>query len=135
MRPIRMNRLYHISCLLVAQLAVPSSVLAGDALGGDTASYFRMIWGLLVVLGIILVLYGIVRKRFSLLSPSPGGNIKILEIKPMMGKKALCLVEVKGQEFLLGISGETISHIATLNPPTKPSFAATLQATEVPPQL
>ena len=134
MRPIQTYRLYHIPYLFTAQLAVPSLVYAGDALGTtDTTNYFRMIWGLLVVLGIILVLYGIVRKRFSLLSSSPGGNIKILEIKPMMGKKALCLVDVKGQEFLLGISGETISHVATLTPPIKTSFAATLQATEVPP--
>lgn len=133
MRPIHPTRPYYIPWLYVAQLAAPAPVFAGTALGTDTADYFRMIWGLLVVLGIILVLYGMVRKRFSLLSPSPGGNIKILEIKPMMGKKALCLVEVKGQEFLFGLSGENISHLATLTPPTKTSFAATLQATEVPP--
>lgn len=115
-------------------LVVPSAVWAATTLGTDTADYFRMIWGLLVVLGIILVLYGIIRKRFSLLAASSGGKIKILEVKPMMGKKALCLVDVKGQEYLLGISGETISHIATLTPPAKTSFAATLQATEAPPQ-
>ncbi len=117
-----------------ALLVVPSAVWPATTLGTDTADYFRMIWGLLVVLGIILVLYGIVRKRFSLLATSSGGKIKILEVKPMMGKKALCLVDVKGQEYLLGISGETISHIATLTPPAKTSFAATLQATEAPPQ-
>ena len=117
-----------------AQLTVPSTGWAGATLGTDSADYFRIIWGLLVVLGVILVLYGIVRKRFSLLATSSGGKIKILEVKPMMGKKALCLVDVQGQEFLLGISGETINHIATLNPPTKSSFAATLQATETPSQ-
>ncbi len=125
----------HISLLFVALLAGPSTVFASDTLGmTDTANYMRMIWGLLVVLGVILVLYGIVKKRFSLLSSSPGGNIKILEIKPMMGKKALCLVDVKGQEFLLSISGETISHIATLAPQSKTSFATALQAAETPPQ-
>ena len=107
----------------------PPETFAGDLAGSDTASYFRVIWGLLVVLGIILVLYGIIRKRFSLLSTSAAHNIKILEIKPMMGKKALCLVDVKGQEYLLGISGEQISHIATLSPQPETSFAETLQAT------
>jgi len=107
----------------------PADTFANDIPPTDTASYFRVIWGLLVVLGIILVLYGIVRKRFSLLATSPSKHIKILEIKPMMGKKALCLVEVKGQEFLLGMSGDQINHIATLPPQSETSFAKTLQAT------
>ncbi|MCP4339557.1 MAG: FliO/MopB family protein [Desulfobulbaceae bacterium] len=107
----------------------PPETFGADIPGSDTESYFRVIWGLLVVLGIILVLYGIVRKRFSLLSTSPSQNIKILEIKPMMGKKALCLVDVKGQEYLLGISGDQINHIATLSPQPETSFAETLQAT------
>ena len=123
-----------IPLLATALLLMPSAVWAAATLGSDTGNYFQMIWGLLVVLGIILVLYGFVRKRFSLLATSSGGKIKILEIKPMMGKKALCLVEVKGQEYLLGISGETISHIATLTPGAKTSFAQTLQATEASPQ-
>ena len=115
---------------LAAQLAIPRVIWSATSLGTDTGDYFRIIWGLLVVLGIILVLYGIVRKRFSLLANPSGTKIKILEVKPMMGKKALCLVEVRGQEYLLGISGESINHIATLSPPAKTSFAATLQATE-----
>lgn len=134
MPPVTTKILYAIPLLSTAQLVFPSALLAGNTLGTDTADYFRIIWGLLVVLGIILVLYGIVRKRFSLLATPSGGKIKILEVKPMMGKKALCLVDVQGQEFLLGISGETISHIATLTPTARTSFAATLQAAEVPPQ-
>ena len=109
---------------------IPSNTFAADIAGNDAASYFRVIWGLLVVLGIILVLYGIVRKRFSLLASSPDKNIKILEIKPMMGKKALCLVDVKGQEYLLGISGDQINHLATLSPQPERSFADTLQSAE-----
>lgn len=112
----------------------PTATLAAGIAGNDTANYFRVIWGLLVVLGIILVLYGIIRKRFSLLSSSPAQNIKILEIKPMMGKKALCLVDVKGQEYLLGISGDQINHIATLSPQPEKSFAETLHSTGATPQ-
>lgn len=129
MLPVPIYFLFRL--VVIAVLIRPTVAFAGDALGTDTANYFRVIWGLLVVLGVVLVLYGIIKKRFSLLSTSPSQNIRILEIKPMMGKKALCLVEVKGQEYLLGISGETISHIATLSPQAKTSFAETLQATEV----
>jgi flagellar protein FliO/FliZ len=93
-------------------------------------NYFRVIWGLLVVLGIILALYALLRKRFSLLSNTSERAIKIVEIKPLMGRKALCLISVKGNEYLLGISGDRISHLATLPKETTPSFAETLQATE-----
>ncbi len=96
----------------------------------DMEGYFKVIWGLLVVFGIILALYGLLRKRFSLLSNTPEKNIKILEIKPLMGKKALCLVTVKGNEYLLSISGDQINHIATLPDKTDLSFAATLKSTE-----
>lgn len=97
---------------------------------GEIDSYFKVIWGLLVVLAIILVLYALLRKRFSLLASRPEQNIKILEIKSLMGKKALCLISVHGNEYLLGISGDRISHLATLPDKTDHSFAATLRATE-----
>lgn len=51
------------------------------------SSSFRVIWGLLIVLGIILLLYGLLRKRFSLLSSLPDKEINVIEIKPLMGKK------------------------------------------------
>jgi flagellar protein FliO/FliZ len=100
----------------------------------DTANYFRVIWGLLIVLGIILILYGFLKKRFSLLSVGGSQNIKIVEIKPLMGKKALCLINVRGQEHLLGISGDRITHIAAITPQPESSFAEVLQATGVTPQ-
>jgi len=92
------------------------------------SSSFRVIWGLLIVLGIILLLYGLLRKRFSLLASLPDKEINILEIKPLMGKKALCLVEVRGKEYLLGISESQISNIATLPPKKASNFKETLQA-------
>lgn len=92
------------------------------------ASSFRVIWGLLIVLGIILLLYGLLRKRFSLLSSLPDKEINILEIKPLMGKKALCLVEVRGTEYLLGVSESQISKLATLPPQQTASFKEALQA-------
>jgi len=97
-----------------------------DSLG----SYFRVIWGLLVVLAIILILYGLLRKRISLFHSPASQSIKIIEMKPLMSKKALCLVEVKGEEFLLGLSNDSITHIATLNSKKDSSFAAELSRTD-----
>lgn len=110
---------------LVTSTLLVSPALASE-LDSEIENYFRVIWGLLVVLGIILVLYGILRKRFSLTATAPTKNINVLEVKPLMGKKALCLVEVKGQEYLIGLSENNISHLATLNSKPDTSFINTL---------
>lgn len=94
----------------------------------DMDSYLRVIWGLLVVLGIILLLYALLKKKFSLLSNSAQQQIKILEIKPLMGRKALCLVEVRGQEYLLGISGDRIDPIAAIPKTSESAFAGILKS-------
>jgi flagellar protein FliO/FliZ len=103
-----------ILTLVLATLITPTSSFAAGNTLGLTESFYKMIWGLLIVLGLILILYGITRKRFSVLGKNSKKEISIVEIKPLLGKKALCLVEVRGEEFLLGVSGDSISHIATL---------------------
>lgn len=93
--------------------------------------FFRMIWALALVLGIILLLYGLSRKRFSILTGPSDNAIKVLEVKPLMGKKALCLVAVRDQEFLLGINADSIAHLATLKPQDSSDFEKILDhATE-----
>ncbi len=134
MLPIGKWKFSFLSLLFVLYILTPSDTFAATLTGGDTANYFRVIWGLLIVLGIILILYGFLKKRFSLLSTGTNQEIKIMEIKPLMGKKSLCLINVKGQEHLLGISGDRITHIAALTPQPESSFAEVLQATGVTPQ-
>ena len=115
---------------LVCFCRAPDAAHAASSQMSEMESYFRVIWGLLVVLGIILALYALLRKRFSLLAATPEHNIKILEVKQLMGKKSLCLITVKGNEYLLGICGDRINHLATLPSKTDLSFAATLRSTE-----
>jgi len=115
--------------LVPGLILMPRESFAADMPVSDTAAYFRVIWGLLVVLGIIMILYGLLRKRFSLLATATDKEIKVLEIKPLMGKKTLCLVSVRGQEHLLGISGDRISHIAAVQPQPEATFAKVLQET------
>ena len=111
----------------IGMLLWPACASAETSQFGAMDSSLRMIWGLLVVLGIILLLYALLKKRFSLLTHSPQQQIRIIEIKPLMGKKALCLVEVRGQEFLLGISGDRVDPIACLSKKSASSFAETLK--------
>ena len=110
---------------LYAATTTENTLLSGNS--DIMASSFLVIWGLLVVLGIILLLYGLLRKRFSLLSSLPDKEINVIEIKPLMGKKAICLVEVRGREYLLGISETQISNIATLPARNTKNFSETLQ--------
>ena len=109
-----------------AEVAKDMSLLGGNS--DILASSFRVVWGLLIVLGVILLLYGLLRKRFSLFASMPDKEIKVIEIKPLMGKKAICLIEVRGTEYLLGISESQISNIATLPSQKGPSFRDTLRA-------
>jgi len=121
------KRLLQALLLLLIMSPRPALSASQNAIGMD--SYFRMIWGLLVVLGVILLLYGLLRKRFSILSGPEGKHIKVVEMKTLGPRKMLCLVEVKGEEFLLGVNGDNISHLATLSQDkTKPgTFAAEMQ--------
>lgn len=110
-------------------LLTPDWSLAGVTGDISTENYLRMIWGLLVVLGIMLIIYGLVQKRFSLFTKNDSKKITIVEMKPLGGRKTLCLVSVKGKEFLLGISGDSITHLATLDE-SAVSFDSVLNSVE-----
>lgn len=88
----------------------------------------RMIWGLLVVLGIILIIYALMRKRFSFARANTDSRIKILEIRQIMPKKAICLVAVGEQEFLLGLGHDTISLLSPVTDKKESTFPETLAA-------
>lgn len=94
-------------------------------------SSLKMIWGLLVVLGILLIIYGLVKKRVNLLHGGGKGEIKVIETRHLMPKKSLFLIEVRGQEFLIGSGSDSLSLIAPLNDPIAPtSFDSILKDSE-----
>ena len=90
----------------------------------------RMIWGLLIVSGILLIIYAVMRKRFSFAGSNSKSKIQIKEIRHIMPKKSLCLVEVGGQEFLLGLSADNISLITPLESNKQVSFQENLDVAE-----
>lgn len=79
-------------------------------------------WGLLIVLAIMLALYALFKKRFSIMNPRSGKVIRVLEIQPLMPRKSLCLVEVKGKEYLLGVGSDNITLLAALDSNQPGSF-------------
>ena len=118
--------------LLALASLLPDQAAAATSNGqaDEIAAYFRLLWGLLAVVGILLVLYAIVKKKFSFLNQGGHGAIKVLEIRPLQPRKALCLIEVRGKEFLLGLSADHITLLADLNQPSTGSFSEILASSQ-----
>lgn len=74
----------------------------------------RVVWGLLIVLGIIYALYAFARKKFNFL-PANNTNslIKVIEAKHLMPKKSIYLLEVRDKEYLVGVTDHSISLLSS----------------------
>ncbi len=114
-----------------------STAFAGTEPPFSLSSTLRFFWGILIVLGILLVVYALAKKKLSFLNAGGGqGAITIVEMRHLMPRKSLCLIKVRGQEYLIGLGHDQINLIATIPPSLSPneespdnnSFAATLTA-------
>ena len=111
---------------LLLMLLTPASALAAEPPSVGSA-LLQTGWALLVVAGLILAIYGLAKKRLFL--GKIGGNaIKIIELRPLMPKSTLALVEVRGKEYLLGISADRIHLLADFSRESgnTPDFASLL---------
>ena len=113
--------------LCIVLLLAPSLVLAVET-GKEVdllTPALKMFGALAVIIGLLLLLYAANRKGFGFLPKQKAGSIKIVETKPLGGKKFLCLVSVRGQDMLLGLSPDRIECLSKLPPST--DFSDTLQ--------
>ena len=114
-----MEKKRYIAACVFLSLSLCQSAAPGFACAAETFSLLdsslKMIWGLLVVLGILLIIYGLVKKRVTLLQGGGKGHIKIIESRHLVPKKSLFLVEVRGREYLLGSGGDSLTLIASLD--------------------
>ncbi len=124
-----------VTMAISALIAASSPALAATAPPVSLGSAFlQTVWALLVVIGIILVLYALSRKRFGV-GRRGSGRINLVELRHIMPKTTLALVEVEGKRLLLGIGSGRINLLADLSkqktnrfPDTdNPDFAALLQ--------
>ncbi|MCF8031213.1 MAG: flagellar biosynthetic protein FliO [Desulfohalobiaceae bacterium] len=93
---------------------IPTAAMAAPyEAPGLFPALLKMVAGLALVLGILLVLYALSRKgRFF--GSGKRGEIQIREIRQLGGKKAICLVSVRGRDMLLGLGQdriEMLSHV------------------------
>ncbi len=109
----------------------PRFVLSAESFSMFNSS-LKMIWGLLVVLGILLIIYGLVKKRVTLLQGGGKGIIKVIESRHLMPKKSLFLIEVRGKEYLVGSGGDSLNLIASIEDEThsRSNFKSILKDTE-----
>lgn len=119
-----------------ALLLVAEKAQAANESFVATSAALRLIWGLLLVLGILLIIYALLKKKLPFLQGGGGkGIITVIEMRHLMPRKSLCLVRVRGQEFLLGLGQDRISLIAAIPPAPdselqgKQDFASILQST------
>lgn len=78
----------------------------------------KTIWALFIVIGLILILYALVRKKIGY-GTTGSNNIKVIEIKQIVPKNTLALIEVQGKELLIGISSNGMHLLADLSSSAK----------------
>jgi flagellar protein FliO/FliZ len=110
----------------------PTLVLAAGSASSEEGLLvpaFKMLGALALVIGLLLLAFAASRKGLSLLPGKRSGQIHIIETRPLGGKKMLCLVQVRGQELLLGVSAERIDCLTQL-PAHRTHFQTTLEQLE-----
>ena len=106
------------------------STAAAAGWGPDTVlpASLKLIGALTVILGIILLLYYWSRKGFGFLPGPKTGAIKLIEVRHLMPKKSLFLVEIRGRELLLGVGVDRIELLSRLDWQNTTPFEETLNA-------
>ncbi|MCW8894050.1 MAG: flagellar biosynthetic protein FliO [Deltaproteobacteria bacterium] len=115
-------------CLMLLFSAQP--LFAADTVSEPSllGSSLKMVAALAVVCGILLLFYAASRKGFGILPQKKSGLIKVVETRPLGGRKFLCIVKVRGEEMLLGLSNDRIECLSKLS--SSDNFAETLQQVE-----
>ena len=93
---------------------IPTAVHAATYEGpGLFPALLKMVAGLVLVLGILLALYALTRKG-KFFGSGRKGEIQIREIRQLGGKKAVCLLRVRGRDMLLGLGQDRIEMLSHL---------------------
>jgi flagellar protein FliO/FliZ len=116
-----------ISSLMAVAAAATTTQVTGER-ESALATMTNMLGGLLVVIALIFLLAYLV-KRLKLV-PSSHGVLKTLAVTPLGQREKMVLVEVDGQQYLLGVTSQQVSLIDKLDTPItieQESFASRLR--------
>ena len=115
-----------ISSLMVTAVASTTSQVTEREPALTTMA--NMLGGLIIVLAVIFLLAYLVR-RLKLV-PSNQGVLKTLAVTPLGQREKMVLVEVDGQQYLLGVTSAQVTLIDKLDTPitiAQDSFASRLR--------
>lgn len=104
-----------INAILLSGVATSPTMAATAEKGSAITTMTNMLGGLIIVLAIIFVLAYIV-KRLNL-APSSHSVLKTLAVMPLGQKEKIVLLEVGGQQYLLGVTSQQVSVIDKLATP------------------
>ncbi|WP_407695998.1 flagellar biosynthetic protein FliO [Shewanella cyperi] len=114
---------------LFAALAPASTAAETQAPASNLAPLASMLGGLILVLLLIFVLAYLLR-RLNLV-PGSGSLMKTLAVTPLGQKEKLVLVDVGGEQYLLGVTPSSVNLIeklaSPLDIPQDNTFAARLK--------
>jgi flagellar protein FliO/FliZ len=89
----------------------------------NPASIVSIFLSLLLVIGVVFVLAFLAR-RFNV-TQSGTSNIKVVASMMAGAKERVLVIEVAGEQYLLGITANNINHLATLSTPIDTSPVST----------
>lgn len=119
--------------LVLASLGSIAASTEKSAAPSSVATLASMVGGLIVVLLLIFALAYMV-KRLNLV-PSNQGVLKTIAVTALGQKEKLVLVEVDGQQYLLGVTPHQVNLVDKLTIPvelSKDSFASRLRQAKSP---
>lgn len=113
-----------LSGVCLPLVAAPAAPVEGGLSTGLAAQLAQLGMGLLVVVGLIFLL-GYLMRRVGPLAPQGGQHIRLISSYPLGPRDRLALVEVGGQQLLLGISPGRITTLHVLDEPVAENADAT----------
>ncbi len=115
-------------CLVWSSILISPQVFAVEKIQKITAaeSILPMLFGLLVILASIFLLAFIFKKysNFGLVSKT----IKVIESQPLGNKEKLMIIQVQEQQFLIGVTPQSISQLGEISPQIVTKQAAVTKA-------
>lgn len=100
---------------LLGSLFLSTSTIAAAENANYTPQLATMFISLLIVIGVIFLLAAIM-KKFSLNFPG-SGQIKVITSVSLGAKERIVVVEINGEQHLLGVSSGSVNHLLTLTQP------------------
>ncbi|GGI71612.1 flagellar protein [Shewanella hanedai] len=103
--------------LLAGGVVAASEAVAPIEKGSALMALSNMMGGLILVLVLIFVLAYIV-KRLNLV-PASNGVLKMVAVTPLGQKEKVVLIELNGQQYLLGVTSQQVNLIDKLDETVK----------------